>query len=113
MKNFFLIGFLLAGMTVFSQNKLTAYLELRGSVDALGNIVLDNVVQPKKTTKADSLINYASIKKIIALREPVSVMEALSEAGWMLVAVTQVSSDKEGRPNSPFMLYYFKKEIDL
>ena len=47
------------------------------------------------------------------LREPIKVINKLSENGWTLVTVTQVSSDKENRPNSPFILYYFRKVFEL
>ena len=113
MKYFFFATFLLLTLNSFSQKTLSAYIEVRGNVDALGNIYLDKIIKPKKLTKTDSLINYSQLTSITSLREPVKVINKLSEVGWTLVTVTQVSSDKENRPNSPFLLYYFRKEFEL
>ena len=112
MKYFISLIFLLMTITSFSQKKLSAYIEIRGNVDVLGNIYLYNIIQPKKLTKSDSLINYTQLRQIVSLGEPIKVINALSQIGWTLISVTQVSSDKESMPNSPFMLYYFKKDFD-
>ena len=105
--------FVLLTLNTFSQKTLSAYIEVRGNVDALGNIYLDNIIQPKKLTETDSLIDYSQLKPIMNLREPIKVINKLSKNGWTLVTVTQVSSDKENRPNSPFILYYFRKVFEL
>ena len=113
MKYILLGTFVLLTLNTFSQKKLSAYIEVRGNVDALGNIYLDNVIKPKKLTETDSLIDYSQLKPIMNLREPIKVINKLSKNGWTLVTVTQVSSDKENRPNSPFILYYFRKVFEL
>ena len=113
MKHFILVTFVLLTLNAFSQKPLSFYIEVRGNVDALGNIYLDNITIPKNLTKVDSLVDYTKLKAIMNLREPIKVINKLSENGWTLVSVTQVSSDKESRPNSPFILYYFKKDFEL
>lgn len=108
---------LLIGLFIFSssfaQRKLNGYVELRGSVDALGNIYLDPVSAPKKRdTRIDSLIDYKAINFLIGkYREPVKTINALSELGWELISTTHITSDKESRPNTPFILYYLKQEF--
>jgi len=113
MKHFILVPFVLLTLNVFSQKPLSFYIEARGNVDALGNIYFDNIIRPKNLSKVDSLVDYIKLKAILNLREPIKVINKLSENGWTLVSVTQVSSDKESRPNSPFILYYFKKDFEL
>lgn len=105
----FLLALPIAG---FSQTKLTGYLELRGSIDILGNIYLNEVSKPKRLeTKIDSLIDYKAIKDVFSkTSNPTKVLNALSAQGWTLVSVTQVLSDKDGRPNSPFLLYYLRHD---
>ncbi|MEO7045399.1 MAG: hypothetical protein ABI091_08860 [Ferruginibacter sp.] len=113
MRYFIFLTLVLSTLNVFSQKTLSPYIEVRGSVDMLGNIYLYNVIKPKKLTRIDSLIDYPKLNAILNLHEPIKVINKLSENGWTLVSVTQVSSDKDGMPNSPFMLYYFKKDFEL
>lgn len=113
MKHFFLPAFMLLTLNSFSQKTLSAYIELRGNVDILGNIYLTDIIKPKKLTKADSLIDFNQLKSILNLREPIKIINKLSENAWILVTVTQVSSDKYSMPNSPFMLYYFRKDFEI
>lgn len=112
MKYLLLCSFFFLSVTTFAQSKLYGYIELRGSVDLLGNISLDplDAVQ-KETTPTDTLIDYGKINAIINRhRAPIKVLNALSELGWELITTTQVASDKDQRPNAPFLLYYLKKE---
>lgn len=113
MKNLFLLTFTLLTLNSFSQKTLSAYIEIRGNIDALGNIYLDKIIKPKKLSKTDSLIDFSQLTALTSLREPGVVINKLSENGWALVTVTQVSTDKDGRPNTPFILYYFRKEFVL
>ena len=105
----FLLSLAIAG---FSQTKLTGYLELRGSIDIMGNIYLNYIERPKQLeTKADSLVDYKAIRNVFSkTSNPAKVLNALAAEGWNLVSVTQVLSDKDGRPNSPFILYYLRRE---
>ena len=95
-----------------SQTKITGYLELRASIDMLGNISLSEIVKPKRIeTKIDSLTDYKTIASIISKSSnPTTVLNALSAEGWSLILVTQVLTDKDGRPNTPFLLYYLKRD---
>jgi hypothetical protein len=113
MKYLILLFGLFACTTVIAQKKLNRYVELRARVDALGNIYFDGIAIPKKlANQVDSLVDYKQINSLIyTYREPVKILNALSEVGWEIVSVTQIASDKEGRPNSPFILYYLKKEF--
>jgi len=113
MKKILLITFSLLTLYSFSQKTVTAYIEARASIDILGNIYLNNILEPKKLSRVDSLINYSQVNQIINLREPIKIINKLSENGWTLVTVTNILSDKEGRPNSPIILYYFKKNFEL
>lgn len=113
MKHSLIVIFVLFTLNTFSQKILPVYIEVRGNVDALGNIYLHNIIKPKKLAKTDSLIDYPQLNQIMNLSEPIKVINKLAENGWTLVSVSQVSSDKESRPNSPFMLYYFRKDFEL
>lgn len=99
----------------YSQKTITAYIEIRGSVDAMGNITLETPQKPKNLlSAADSLIDYSSIKMAMSkprFTTPSVIMNVLANEGWYLISVTQVMSDEYKRPTSPFLLYYFKKEF--
>ena len=88
---------------------------MQASVDALGNIYMNSAFRPKKLfTLADSLIDYTAINKVsLALREPSLVLNCLAKDGWQLVSVAHVMTDKDGRPNVPFLLYYFRRDFIL
>jgi hypothetical protein len=112
MKIFNTVFLLAINICSFSQTKTTVYLELRGSVDIMGNMYLNHVEKPRRLeTKADSLVDYTAIRNVFTkTNNPVKVLNALAAGGWNLVSVAQVLSDKDGRPNSPFILYYLKRE---
>lgn len=113
MKYLILTVFVILNLSSFSQKRTFGYIEIRGNVDALGNIYLYDITKPKKLTNIDSLIDYSTIKKRLNYREPITVINALSEIGWVLISVTQISSDKNDQPITPFILYYFRKEFKL
>ena len=112
MKIFTTLSLVFISICAFSQTKTTVYLELRGSVDIMGNIYLNYVEKPRRLeTKVDSLVDYKAIKNTFSrTSNPTKVLNALAAEGWSLVSVTQVLSDKDGRPNSPFVLYYLKRD---
>jgi hypothetical protein len=85
------------------------YLELRASVDALGNIYI-NPLAIKKIKKSDSLY-IAEINNTIKIsNKALDVLNNLSSNGWNLVTVTNISMDNQSRPNTPFVLYYLKRQ---
>ena len=108
-----IIFFLIISVCGFSQTKITGYLELRGSIDVLGNIYLNEISKPRRLdTKIDSLIDYKAIKEVFSkTSNPTQVLNALSAEGWNLVSVTNVIGDKDGKPNSPFLLYYLRLDF--
>lgn len=91
----------------FSQKAI--YIELKGQVDILGNICIDRIGVSKNQ---DSLINLKKLKANLFPCSAIEVFNKFSLLGWSLVSVTCINSDKEGRPNSPFILYYLKKDFD-
>ncbi len=103
--------FLFLTINSFSQQTVSAFIEVRGNVDVLGNISLNSISKPRGLSVKDTLIDWSKINLILSLRDPVKVINKLAESGWLLITVTNVTSDKEGRPNNPFLLYYFKKEF--
>jgi hypothetical protein len=113
MRYFSLVTFTLLTLNSISQKSLSAYIEVRGSIDILGNIYLEKPIKPKKLSKTDSLVDFSQIASITKLHEPIKVINKLSENGWALVTVTQVSGDKENKASSSFILYYFRKEFEL
>ena len=78
-----------------------------------GNIYINDVIKPRRMNKLDSLIDYKELRTIVKLLDPIKIIDRLAESGWSLVSTTQVTSDKENRPNSPFLLYYFRKEFSI
>ena len=112
MRKHVLLFLILLPAAAFSQTKASAYLELRGSIDIMGNINLGEVVKPRRLeTKADSLVDYNVVGKIFSkTTDPINVLNALSAEGWNLVSVTQILTDKDGKPNTPFLLYYLRHE---
>lgn len=85
------------------------YLELRASVDALGNIYV-NPLTISKIKKSDSL-HIAEINNTIKIsNKAIDVLNNLSRNGWNLVTVTNISMDNQSRPNTSFVLYYLKRQ---
>lgn len=88
------------------------YLEVRGNTDITGNILLFLPVLSKEQKK-DSLINKEAIAACFKKStEAINVINCLAQTGWYLQSTANISRDKEGRPNSEFILYYFVKEFN-
>jgi hypothetical protein len=95
---------------VFSQSNTFKYIELIGSVDMLGNIIMMPITGKNKNV-SDTSINYKIINSIIAKsKNAIGTINLLSKEGWYLVSAINVSKDDNGRPNTPYLAYYFKKE---
>ena len=113
MKVYFL-AFLFLSTSIYSQKTVTKYLQLTANVDLLGNISMMPVPLLKsKKGNLDSSINYTPINLIInKYKSPVLVMNELSLDGWMFISSLFINKDENGRPNSPILVYYFKKEFN-
>lgn len=86
------------------------YIEILATVDALGNIYMMPLYEKNKSID-DTLFNNKQINQIISKsRNAITCVNLLSKEGWHLVSVISVSKDENGRPNTPFLAYYFKKE---
>lgn len=96
-----------------AQNITSRLIQLNATVDILGNISILSIEEPKsKIDRSDTLINYEIIKKIIRkYRKSIDIFNELTVKGWILVTSVYVSKDDNGRPNSPLLIYYFKKEF--
>ena len=95
----------------FSQNSITAYIELK--VTIMGRYPnVDRFKKPAKlVTKADSLIDYQAIETMTRkYSDPVSLINALSISGWSLVTVTCTPRDEKNFIPFPTLLYYFKRD---
>jgi len=87
------------------------YLEIRGSVDLMGNISL-SVPMLTKEQRTDTLIKIEAIKQCFKKsNEAIDVINRLTNIGWNLFTITNINRDKEGRPNTEFIAYYFVKEF--
>ena len=82
--------------------------ELRASVDAMGNIYMSPAGRKRAAT--DSLLQEVH-DAINLSNEPINVLNSLAKKNWELVTVTQVLSDKSNNPNTPFLLYYIRKLV--
>ena len=113
MKVYFL-AFLFLSSSIYSQKTVTKYLELNANVDLLGNISMVPLPQLKsKKGNLESSINYIPINAIInKYKSPVLVMTELSKDGWMFISSVFINKDENGRPNSPLLVYYFKKDFN-
>lgn len=105
---------LLFTLAASAQKRKTVFLEVRGGVDALGNISLDRIEASKKARLSlDSALNTKELQKeIIQLREPTAVMSRLAEKGWKFCSALQINRDESGRPATAFIAYYFSKEFE-
>lgn len=91
---------------LFSQ---PVYLELSGHVDLIGNITMDPL--PRNGQGLDSSINYKSINDIIVKnKSAITTINLLSKEAWNLVSAVYITRNDNGGPNTPFIVYYFKKE---
>ncbi|MGZ8524458.1 MAG: hypothetical protein ACXWV1_08510 [Chitinophagaceae bacterium] len=110
-KIFSLFALFIISLSGFSQEKVVRYLELRASVDVLGNIYVDPIM--KKVAKGDSMyaIEIKELSKIISKQKhPDLIFNEFIKTGWQLISSAHISKDSDGRPNSPFLLYYFAKK---
>ncbi|MEN9548869.1 MAG: hypothetical protein RIR12_1460 [Bacteroidota bacterium] len=109
----FVIIFFYSVEKVFSQGAFTAYLQIKGEVNMFDEVQLVSPSAKKRfVTKADSLIDYNTIKAIFSkTNDPESILNMLAVEGWTLLSVTWVTRNSDDRHRYPFLLYYFKKEI--
>lgn len=106
--------FLLFAIAGTAQKGRTVFIEIRGGVDALGNISLDRIEASKKIRLSlDTLFNFKELQlEIIRLQNPTAVMGMMTERGWKFCSAMQVNKDESGRPASTFIAYYFSKEFE-
>lgn len=114
MKKYILLFFLIIFSTnLFSQNRIDKFIQINAFVDLLGNITMTNVERSnnKKANNIDTTINYNSINNLISKsKNSIEAINYLSNEGWLLVTALQLNKDDNGRPNSPFIAFYFRKE---
>jgi len=115
MKVLVLLTSIVISLPLFSQLKLTGYIELRGGFSSSDEgVFISEVTIPKRLqNKIDSLINYKAIQKIIDKSStPTQVLNFLSIEGWSLVSVIHATDTKDGKPSPyPFLLYYLKRDF--
>lgn len=99
-------------VTSNAQLKDIKYLQLNASIDLLGNIKFIAIEKFKKKSEVqDSISQLKKVNSIIMQsKNVIEAINLLSETGWTLVTSVSVAKDEQGRPNTPFIAYYFKKE---
>lgn len=100
-------------LTAFSQLKTSRYIELRASVDNSGNIYVSSVISRSKEFKNADSAYLAEIKKInnaiATFKYPSLIFTELATFNWELVSTASVTKAEQGGPNTPFLLYYIRK----
>ena len=51
-----------------------------------------------------------STEIIAKSKNAIATINLLSKEGWYLVSAISINKDDNGRPNTPYLAYYFKKE---
>jgi hypothetical protein len=117
MKRKLFILFLLVSLeknAAYSQENVMRYVQLTATIDILGNIYVTPIVFSKKETQDldSAYLNEVKIlNKIIGdKRKPVFICNEFAKHKWHLISVVHISKDDQGRPNTPFLLYYFGKK---
>lgn len=102
-----------SGSSALGQDSPASYfriVELRATVDALGNIY----VSPPEfhRNKQDTLL--IEVKEAIEKStDPKVLLNILAIRDWELISVTQVVRNQDGNPANPFLLYYIRKSVSL
>lgn len=111
-KNIFLLFFIFPSINLFAQNRIYKFVQINAVVDALGNIRMTNIEKNnKKSNNIDTTINYNLINNLILKsRNSIEAINYLSNEGWLLVTSLPINKDDIGRPNSPFIAYYLRKD---
>jgi hypothetical protein len=105
-----LISVLFSGIHVFSQTNYSSYIELTANVDMLGNIKI-MPIDRKTNALSDTSINYKLINSIILRSEhAINTINLLANEGWLFVSAVTINKDQYGRPNTPYLAYYFRKQ---
>lgn len=103
------ITLLILANQISAQSK--KYIEVRGTIDLMGNITL-YLPAFSKEQKQDSVINFETIKQCFnKSTDAINVINRLENIGWHLLTVANINKDAGGRPNSEFIVYYFVKEF--
>lgn len=98
---------------LFSQKTITKFIQINANTDLLGNITMSSIEKLPKLKKdaTDTLINYKQIENIIGKsKNAINAINLLSNEGWLLVSTVAIGKDDYGRPNTPIIAYYFKKD---
>lgn len=87
---------------------------MNGNIDILGNITIQPLEKEIKEDKKniDTSINYKILDKIVQSNPiAIKVINRFMNEGWILITSVYISKDENGRPNSPYIAYYFKKDF--
>lgn len=79
------------------------YIEVQGSVNAIGEIVIKDLLMERDSIAASEYDMYVSLKKAISLRKPIKVINKLAELKWELVTAIQLE-------HRPWIIYYFRRQ---
>jgi len=89
-------------------------LQLNATVDILGNIKIvqfEGKFDKLKDGNDSTTFSKATLVKIINnFKNAIDAINLLSKEGWIFITAVAINKDENGRPNSPFIAYYFRKD---
>jgi hypothetical protein len=98
---------------IFGQPSKPKFLQLNATVDISGNIkMLQFEGKFDKLKEGDSTVfsKITLIKIINDCKNAIDAINLLSKEGWIFITAVAINKDENGRPNSPFIAYYFRKD---
>ena len=104
---------MLLSTSVMGQAIKPKFIQINSTVDALGNIKFMQLegTEKKQKNSQDTTAEYKGIIKIISKsKNAIEAINLLSGEGWILISAVALVKDDHGRPNSPFIAYYFKRD---
>lgn len=97
---------------LLAQNNNLKYIQLNATVDVLGNIKMIQLEEKNKKSQSltDTIADFSNINNImLKSKNAIEAINMLSFEGWILVSAVALNKDESGRPNTPFIAYYFRR----
>lgn len=99
---------------IFGQSSKPRFLQLNATVDILGNIKITQLEGKfDKLKDGSDSIGFSKVTLYKIINDCKNVIEAinlLSKEGWIFITAVAINKDENGRPNSPFIAYYFRMD---
>ena len=108
------LAIIVLSTNLFGQSNNSKFLQLNATVDILGNIKIaqleDKIDKLKNEDESTRSLKNILSKIINKSIYAIDAINLLSKEGWVFITAVSVNKDENGRPNSPFIAYYFRKD---